>query len=457
MSASLRAELAGLLDSERVLCPVPGDSPYNADTAGAWRGLVGRADAVVLPERAEEVAAVMAFCVQRGLPLVPRGGGSGVSGGACPTMGGVVCSLERMHGVLALEPGLWRMRVQAGLSTSHVQRLAGESGLFFPPDPGAAEQSQIGGNLATDAGGPHAFKYGSTRHWVTGLEAVIPPGDAIRLGGGNRKDVAGYSLQSLLAGSEGTLGVITELTLRLIPRPERALSLVAFQPDRAGGCEAVLAVLASGVLAATIEVLDGEALKQIAGAYPGSVPAGAGFALLCELDGSAEQAAADRAELARALRDGALAIDLHDEQEQLQRWRAGVSGAVAAVHGGKVSEDVVVPPERLLELLDGFEQLAEAEGLHSCAWGHGGDGNIHATAMLDRGDSAALQAAERAMRSLFELTVQLGGSISGEHGLGWVKRSALGLQYPAQALALQRRVKRAFDPSGVMNPGKKLP
>ncbi|HEY1689733.1 MAG TPA: FAD-linked oxidase C-terminal domain-containing protein [Solirubrobacteraceae bacterium] len=457
MSASLGAELAALLDSERVLCPVPADSPYNSDTAGAWRGLRGSADAVVLPERAEEVAAVIELCVRKGLPLVPRGGGSGVSGGACPTVGGIVCSLERMRSVLALEPGLWRMRVGAGLLTSEVQRLANENGLLFPPDPGAAEQSQIGGNVATDAGGPHAFKYGSTRNWVTGLEVVIPPGQVLQLGGDNRKDVAGYALHHLIAGSEGTLGVITAVTLRLIPRPEQALSLVAFLRDRAAGCEAVLTVLGSGILAATIEVIDGEALRQIAGAYPGEVPEGSGFALLCEVDGGIEQTRCDRDELARALAEDAIRVDLHDVQEPLRRWRAGVSGAVAAVYGGKVSEDVVVPPKHLKELLDGFDEHATAAGLQSCAWGHGGDGNIHATVMLDPEDATALKAAEQVMGALFELAIQLGGSISGEHGLGWVKRSALGLQYPPQALALQRRVKQAFDQSGVMNPDKKLP
>lgn len=457
MSASLRVELAGLLHSERVLSPVPASSPYNSDTAGAWRGLTGRADAVVLPERAEEVAAVMAFCVERGLPLVPRGGGSGVSGGACPVAGGVVCSLERMKSVIAMEPEVWRMRVEAGLSTSHVKRLASESGLLFPLDPGAAEQSQIGGNVATDVGGPHAFKYGSMRHWVTGVEVVIPPGEIVQLGVGNRKDVAGYALRGLMLGSEGTLGVITKASLRLIPRPERALSLVAFLPDMRSGCEALLCVLGSGVVPATLEMIDGETLRQIAGAYPGSVPAGAEFALICEVDGGAAQASADREELASALRDGALAIDLHDDEEELQRWRDGVSGAVAAVKGGKVSEDVVVPPQRLLELLTGFHERAELEGLQSCAWGHGGDGNVHATVMVNHADVEALEAAERVMQSLFELAVKLGGSISGEHGLGWVKRSALGLQYPPQALELQRRVKQAFDPSGVMNPGKKLP
>jgi glycolate dehydrogenase FAD-linked subunit len=456
-AAALRRDLGRLLDPERVLCPVPADSPYNADAAGPWRGLRGAADAVALPQSAEEVASVIALCRQSGLPLVPRGGGSGVSGGACPVQGGVVCSLERMRRVIELEPGSWRMTVQAGLSTAHVRRLARESGLLFPPDPGAAEQSQIGGNVATNAGGPHAFKYGSTGHWVTGVEAVLPGGEIVRLGGSCRKDVAAYDLTALMVGSEGTLGVLTEVALRLIPQPASSLALLAFLPDLQRGCEAVLATLGSGIAPSALEMIDGAALREVAGACPGTVPSGADFALLVEVDGGGEETASARAALAEALAGVALAVELHDEPEPLWRWREGVSNAVAAVHGGKVSEDVAVPPERLAELLRGFAAIAQECGLQSCAFGHAGDGNVHATLMLDPSDRRAMAAAERATAGLFELAAALGGSVSGEHGLGSVKRQALALQCPPAALALQRRVRAAFDPGGVMNPGKKLP
>lgn len=456
-SAALRRELARIVPSERLICPVRADSPYNEDAAGPWRGLRGAADAVALPESEEEVAALLAFCVARGLPFVPRGGGSGVCGGACPTRGGLVCALQRLNRVLKLEPGRWRMEVGAGLTTAHVRRLAREHGLFFPPDPGAAEQSQIGGNVATDAGGPHALKYGSTRHWVTGLRAVLPPGELVRLGGANRKDVAGYDVKDLLAGSEGTLGVITSVQLRLIPAREAALALVAFARGVDDGCDAVDAALGSGVEPSALELIDGAALAEVVGAYPGEVPARAGFALIAELDGSAGEAVEAREQLCDALSGGALTINLHDDPRALWRWREGVSGAVAAVHGGKVSEDVVVPPERLRELLHGFREAAARERLESCAFGHAGDGNIHATLMLDPRDDDALARAERVTERLFELTVGLGGSISGEHGLGVVKRDALKLQYDERELTLQRRLKEALDPTGTLNPGKKLP
>ena len=216
------------------------------------------------PGNAAEVAAVLALCYERDVPLIPRGGGTGLAGGAVPLEGGVVCSLERLRAVRSLEPALWRMHVEAGLSTRHVQRLARENGLCFPPDPGASEQSQIGGNVATNAGGPHAFKYGVTGNWVTGLEAAIAPGELIEVGGPYRKDVGGYDLKSLLIGSEGTLGIITAVRLMLMPAPEAALPLIAFQRSAAEGCASILDVLAAGVQPAALDFIDGDALRLAA-------------------------------------------------------------------------------------------------------------------------------------------------------------------------------------------------
>src|SRR5438309_8902828 len=214
-AGAMRSDLGRLVGGEHVHEP-PHDSPYNRDCSRR-RGLEGRADAVVLPASAAEVAAVLGWCYGHDVSIVPRGGGTGLTGGAVPTEGGVVCSLERLRAVRTMEPELWRMEVEAGVSTRHVQRLARENGLMFAPDPGASEQSQIGGNVATNAGGPHALKYGATGSWVMGLEAVIAPGEVVTLGGWARKDVAGYDLKALLIGSEGTLGVVTAVRLGLLP------------------------------------------------------------------------------------------------------------------------------------------------------------------------------------------------------------------------------------------------
>ncbi|HSZ06058.1 MAG TPA: FAD-binding oxidoreductase [Solirubrobacteraceae bacterium] len=453
-------ELSRLIGAEHVLQAPPPQSSYNFDCsdAGAARG---RADAVALPGGAREVAAVVAWCYEHDVPVVPRGGGTGLVGGAVPTQGGVVLSLERLRGVRELEPGLWRMFPEAGVSTRDVQRLARENGLMFAPDPGAAEQSQIGGNVATNAGGPHALKYGVTGAWVAGVEAVLAPGELVRVGGWARKDVAGYDLRSLLVGSEGTLGVITAVRLRLLPAPEEAIALVVFLRTRAQGCAAMEEVFAVGLRPSVLDFMDGETLAMTAGSYPGAtgVPRGSGFALICEVDGSRAQALADREALLEVMGGagaGALAVHEPADARALWRWRDGANPAVTAVRGGKVSEDVVFPLERLEEGLERFEGIARARGLRSCAWGHGGDGNVHATVLVDRASEAELEAARAVGEELFALVVELGGSVAGEHGVGWLKRGRLERQWDARALELHERIKRVFDPKGLLNPGKKL-
>src|SRR5256886_3962853 len=272
-AGTMCSDLGRLVGAEHVHEPSH-DSPYNSDSSRR-RGVEGRAEAVVLPGTAEEVAAVLEWCYSSDVPIVARGGGTGLTGGAVATEGGVVCSLERLRTVRALEPALWRMEAEAGVTTRHVQRLARENGLMFAPDPGASEQSQIGGNVATNAGGPHALKYGVTGSWVTGLEAALAPGELVALGGRARKDVAGYDLKSLLVGSEGTLGVITGVRLRLLPAPAAARSLVAFFTTRAEGCEAILEVLGAGIQASALDFLDAVTLELVGGGYPGVLPDGA--------------------------------------------------------------------------------------------------------------------------------------------------------------------------------------
>ena len=420
------------------------------------RGLSGNAEAVVLPRTAAEVAEVVSWCYERGVPITPRGGGTGFAGGAVP-LGGVVLGLERLRRIRSLEPLLWRMEVEAGVTTADVRRVARENGLLFPPDPGAAEQSQIGGNVATNAGGPHAFKYGVTGDWVTGIEAVVAPGELISVGGAIRKDVAGYDLKSLLVGSEGTLGVITSVWLRLAPAPEAVAPVVSLHPNAAAGCAALARVLGSGLPVAALEYLDRETLRRSAAAFP--VPlADGGFMILTEVDGSTEEVERLREAAVETLGEEALSVwapATAAEIAALWRWRDGVSLAVQADRGGKVSEDIVVPFERLEEAIDQTLAIGERHGLAACSWGHAGDGNLHSTFLIDPGDEAERERAEAAAEELFELAARLGGSISGEHGLGLVKGGQLGRQWGPGALALHAAVKEAFDPAGLLNPGKK--
>jgi glycolate dehydrogenase FAD-linked subunit len=456
MTATAERDLRGLLGAEAVL---PGATRRYLIDATESRAVRGRADAIALPGDAQQVASVVRWCYEHDVPLVPRGGGTGLAAGAVPTDGGIVLSLERMRPVRSLEGELWRAHVEAGVSTADVARLARENGLLYPPDPGAAEQSQIGGNIATNAGGPHTFKYGVTGAWVTGLELVLAPGELISLGGPVRKDVAGYDIKSLMIGSEGTLGVVTAAWLRLTPAPEAQLPIVAFYASAEAGCEALLTVLASGLLPAALEYLDEGAVTAASGAFPDAVAPAAAFMVIAEADGSPGEAKRLRAELIEVLSDRALALHAPTERHaisELWRWRAGASHAVTAQRGGKVSEDIVVPFERLGEAIAATREIGARHGLEACSWGHAGDGNLHSTFMIDPADPDQVQRAEQAAAALFTLACELGGSVSGEHGLGLVKRGALAQQWPEPALALHESIKRLFDPKGLLNPGKKL-
>jgi glycolate oxidase subunit GlcD len=464
-SMAAATELERIVGAKSVISPVPASSPYNRDMARR-RGAEGRADAVALPADAGQVAAVVAWCYAHDVPIVPRGGGTGVAGGAAPIEGGVVLSLERLRRVRELDPALWRMLPEAGVRTRDVQRLARENGLVFAPDPGAAEDSQIGGNVATNAGGPHALKYGPTGAWVLGVEAVLAPGELVEIGSWAASDVGGYDIRSLLVGSEGTLGVITAVRLRLLPAPEVSLPLFALFADRDSGCAAVAAVLGAGIRPSVLDFLDADTLRVLRAAYPldgewlaggPEALAGAGFALLLEVDGSSAAAREELASMLAALREvSPAAIHGPGDSRALFRWREGINPAVTGVRGAKVSEDVVWPREALCEGLERFERIASRHGLPSCAWGHAGIGNVHATLMVDPSNEEELDAADAVVEELFALTAELGGSISGEHGVGWLKRGRLAGQWPPAAVALHERIKRAFDPKDLLNPGKKL-
>lgn len=450
---TVRRELERLLGTEGVAVPA---AQYLVDETKT-RGLKGHADALALPRTAEEVARVLRWCYAHDVPVTPRGGGTGLAGGAVPA-GGVVLSLERLRQVREFEPLLWRLHVEAGLRTAEIQRLARENGLWFPPDPGAGEQSQIGGNLATNAGGPHAFKYGVTGAWVTGVEAVIAPGEIVSLGGPLRKDVAEYDLVSLLIGSEGTLGVITAAWLRLLPRPEAEFPVIAFYRDVSAGCEALETLLGHGAQLAAVDFLDGAALQIAGSSFPQGVPDEAGFALLGEADGTAA-GAAEQLKLAReALGGHALVLRCPEAREAkaLWAWRDTVSPRVAAHRGGKLSEDIAVPVERLGAAIAGAHEVARRHGVEACTWGHAGDGNLHCAFLFDPDDPNQSVRAGEAAVALFDLAHGLGGSPSGEHGIGTTKRAAAAKLASPQALRLGQELKKALDPKGLLNPGKKI-
>jgi glycolate oxidase len=418
----------------------------------------GTASAVVLPSTVDEVAAVLRWCYENDVPLTARGGGTGLAGGAIPVEGGVVIGFERLNKIRQFDPLLWRMHVEAGVTTGDVQRLARESGLRFPPDPGAAEISQIGGNIACNAGGPHAFKYGVTGHWVTGIEAVIPPGEIVQIGGAIRKDVAGYDVKSLLVGSEGTLGLVTAAWLRLIPAPELELPVIGLYRDADAGIAAIERVFASGVVPAAVEYLDAVTLQFSGDAYPFGIPEGAAFMVITEADGSVPEARRVAGELREALAEDSVAVHSPEDPADvagLWRWRGGAAFAILAQRGGAYSEDIAVPLDRLRDVARETLEIGKRHDVPALSFGHAGDGNIHSTFLFSPENPEEEHRADAACHDLFELALRLGGTVTGEHGIGWLKRGQLEHQLGAAGYDLHTRIKQTFDPKGLLNPGKK--
>ncbi|MGH7861194.1 MAG: FAD-binding oxidoreductase [Candidatus Dormibacteraceae bacterium] len=453
----LEQDLARLL-GEEAMRRGPEQVRYHHDST-EMQGLSGRPDAVVAPADVEAVQAMVAWCYPRGVAIVPRGGGSGFAGGAVPVSGGVVCSLERLTAVRSFDPDLWRIEVEAGLTTARLQTLALKSGVMFPPNPGAVEQSQIGGNLACNAGGPRSFKYGVTGDFVLGLDAVVRDGELIRLGGPVRKDVAGYDLCHLMVGSEGTLGIIVSAWLRLIPAPEEVRIVVAGYRGIDEGVEALLRVPGSGLVPTSLEFFDPTCMRACRRAFPGGLPDEAQFLVVSECDGDAVSVERLTEDVAAVLEpSSALVRTIRGRPllTEMERWRNGIAFAVRNQRGGKMSEDVAVPLDELRSTILATLEIGRRHGLAACSWGHAGDGNVHATFMIDPQVSAEVDRASEAAADLFAGVLAAKGSVSGEHGLGWVKAAQFGEQFGAVEAGLQRSIKATFDPRNVFNPGKKV-
>ena len=420
------------------------------------------ADLVVQPGSTEEVAAVARHCHEMRVPLVPRGGGTGYTGGAVPLAGGVVLSLERLNRILEVDEENLLAIVEPNVITATLQEAVERVGLFYPPDPASLKQSVIGGNVAECAGGPRAFKYGTTKRYVLGLEAVLPTGEVIETGSKVVKNVVGYDLTQLLVGSEGTLAIVTKVILRLVPKPPVQITLRASFPGVNEAVEAVSELLRRRVVPAAIELIDGECLEAVA-RYVGEglAPPGTGALLLVEVDGLGAGVTdeADRVEAACLATGGHDLLRASDAEsrERLWRVRREVSPSLKTIAAMKINHDVVVPRGRIPQLFALVEQLRREFGLTIPCFGHAGDGNIHVNVMVDPTDPVAVARGRDAERALFEGVVALEGSISGEHGIGFSKAPFIGLELSATEIALMKRLKQAFDPHGILNPGKIFP
>jgi glycolate oxidase len=421
------------------------------------------ADLVVLPANTQEVAAIVRLCAAHRLPIVPRGGGTGYTGGSVPSRGGVVISLERMNRILEIDESNLVAVVEPNVVTGDLQDAVEKLGLFYPPDPASLRQSVVGGNVAECAGGPRAFKYGTTKRYVLGLEAVLPTGEIVETGGKVVKNVVGYDLTQLLVGSEGTLAIITKIVLRLVPKPPVQATLRATFAGVTGAVQAVTAITRARVVPAALELIDGESLEAVARYLNvrSLAPAGTGAMLLLEVDGIASSVneEADRVEQACRESGATEVLRARDDAERQELWRVRreLSYSLKMVTPLKFNHDVVVPKGRIPELFALVERIRRDFRLRIPCFGHAGDGNIHVNIMVDQNDDAEIARAHEAEPVLFAGVVALEGSISGEHGIGFAKAPFLPLELSADEIALMKRVKQAFDPHGILNPGKIFP
>jgi len=405
---------------------------------------------------------VARLCNDHEVPLVVRGAGTGYTGGAVPIHGGVVLSVERLNRILEIDEVNLLAVVEPAVITGDLQRAVELVGLFYPPDPASLGQSSIGGNVAECAGGPRAFKYGTTKRYVLALKAVLATGEIINTGSKAVKNVVGYDLTQLLVGSEGTLAIITEITLRVIPKPPAQATLLAMFTDIRGAIDAVSALIARRVVPAAIEILDADSLSAVhANTGEAIAPVDVGAALIVEVDGTASAIQDEIEHVELACRDvGAVQIRRAAdaaERERLWALRRQVSLALRLPGLVKVNHDVVVPRGRVPELFQVVQDLKGEYALRIVSFGHAGDGNIHVNVLVDPGNDDERARARHAERALFERVVALEGSISGEHGIGFAKQAYLGIELSESVIGLMKRVKMAFDPKGILNPGKIFP
>jgi glycolate oxidase len=417
-------------------------------------------DLIVFPASAEDVSRILVLANKYRFPVIPRGAGSGLTGGSVPVNGGVIISFTRMDRILEIDAENLITVVEPGVITFLLQQEVAKKGLFYPPDPSSYKYSTIGGNVAECAGGPNSLKYGVTRDYILGLEVVLPTGEIMNTGVRTMKGVVGYDLTRLLVGSEGTLGVVTKITLKLIPLPETKATMLALFREVEDAAKTVSAIVAARIVPSTIEFMDKASIRCSEQASPMGLPEGVGGLLLIEVDGSQESVLAEAEKIKKiVLGHNALRCDLTQDLAEADRlWgaRRTVSQATYNLNPVKIAEDVVVPRSAIPALIRALEEMGKKYGIPILSFGHAGDGNFHVSMMIQDTEDER-QKAEEAVEELFAETIRLGGTLSGEHGIGLSKAPYLGMELSDLAMVTMKKIKQLFDPNGIMNPGKIFP
>ncbi len=423
-------------------------------------GLEAEPAAVVWPQSVQDVSTILQFAFQQSIPVISRGAGTGMTGGTVPSKGSIILSLEKMNKILEIDTENMTVLVEAGVINGRLQEELRRHNLFYPPDPTSMHYCTIGGNVAENAGGPRALKYGVTGDYVLGLEVVLSDGRIVTTGVKTVKGVVGYDLSRLIVGSEGTLAVVTKIRLRVLPLPEDCITLLVLfkELERAG--DAVKNIIAGGLVPSTLEFLDHEALQAIEHFKPIGLPGDVQALLLVELDGHPAVITRESEQLGSICRKlGGEVIMAEDERSRKRLWdaRRAISPALFHLKPGKMNEDIVVPRNKITEMLKTLKTLSAEAGITIVNFGHAGDGNIHVNLMVDKNDQDEYEKAVQLITEIFRVTLELGGTISGEHGVGLTKSDYISLEIKPDVLNLMREIKQVFDPRNILNPGKIFP
>ena len=448
-------DLADMVGRENVLAEKEDTLPFGFDGTAA---LKATAECVVFPGSAEEAARVVRWAAQNKVPVVTRGSGTGLSGGSLPVARGIVLCLLRLNKILEVDQANLTLLAESGVITQDIAAAAAEKGLFYPPDPGSMKISTIGGNVAENSGGLRGLKYGVTRNYVMGMEVILPDGTLTFLGNKCVKDVAGFSMKDVFIGSEGTLGVVTKVLLRLVPPPPARRTLLAIFGSMEEAAQTVSAIIERKIIPCTLEFLDQVTIQCIEDYAQIGLPTDAGAILLMESDGHAAVVEEEAKAMSAVAREkGATEVRVArsaEESAELAAARRTAFSALARVRPTTILEDATVPRSELTKMVKFIQEVGQKYGLRIGTFGHMGDGNLHPTFLTDERDSEEMEKVEKAMREIFSKAISLGGTITGEHGVGVAKKDFLPEQYGAAGVALFETFKEALDPGGLLNPGK---